>query len=103
MRPTKQPKKLRFGLSGGFRSAKVKVGSGVDEDHDRIAAVRARVGSDFELRMDANEQYSLDGAMALERAVRGYDVALFEQPLNREDLAGLAKLRRSGTTPICGR
>lgn len=84
----------------GFRSAKVKVGSGVDEDHDRIAAVRARVGSDFELRMDANEQYSLDGAMALERAVRGYDVALFEQPLNREDLAGLAKLRRSGTTPI---
>ena len=32
-------------LKAGFRSAKIKVGSGVEADHDRIAAVREAVGA----------------------------------------------------------
>ncbi len=98
--PDEAAKEAAVWVARGFCSAKVKVGSGVEEDHDRIAAVRAQVGTDFELRMDANEQYSLNDALTLERAVRGYDVALFEQPVNRRDLDGLAELRRLGTTPI---
>lgn len=41
----------------GFRSAKIKVGSGINADCDRIAAVRAAVCSEMALRIDANESY----------------------------------------------
>tara|TARA_Y100001934_G_scaffold282616_1_gene397178 strand:+ start:1766 stop:2890 length:1125 start_codon:yes stop_codon:yes gene_type:complete len=87
-------------LDAGFKSAKIKVGSGVQADHDRVAAVRATVGSDFQLRMDANEQYDVAGALALCDAVRAYDLQLFEQPVPADNLAGLAQIRRSGGIPI---
>ena len=47
-------------LKAGFKSAKIKVGSGVEKDRDRVAAVREVVGKDFKLRIDANTQYDAD-------------------------------------------
>src|SRR5262249_37047135 len=40
----------------GYRSAKVKVGAGVEADRDRVAAVRATV-PDMNIRVDGNEGY----------------------------------------------
>lgn len=40
--------------SRGFRSAKIKVGGGIEADRDRVKAVRAAVGPDFNIRIDAN-------------------------------------------------
>jgi L-Ala-D/L-Glu epimerase len=87
-------------LNAGFKSAKIKVGSGVAADHDRVAAVREAVGSEFELRMDANEQYAVDGALELCAAVREYNLQLFEQPVIADDLSGLAQIRKQGGIPI---
>src|SRR5690606_17849598 len=49
----------------GFRSAKVKVGGGIEADRDRIRAVREAVGADFQLRIDANAGYDADTSIAL--------------------------------------
>ena len=38
----------------GFRSAKIKVGGGIEADRDRVLAVRAAVGDGMQLRIDAN-------------------------------------------------
>ncbi len=87
-------------LNAGFRSAKIKVGSGVEADHDRIAAVRAAVGSAMKLRIDANLQYDADTSLQLCRLVKPYDLQLFEQPAHLRDLAGLARVRREGGIPV---
>ena len=83
-------------LDAGFASAKIKVGSGVDKDRDRVAAVRDAVGPAMQLRMDANTQYDADTALQLCRAVKQFDMQLFEQPVPKDDLAGLARVRREG-------
>lgn len=83
-------------LDAGFASAKIKVGSGVAKDRDRVAAVRDAVGPAMKLRMDANTQYDADTALELCRAVKQFDMQLFEQPVPKDDLAGLARVRREG-------
>ena len=87
-------------LKAGFRSSKIKVGSGVEADHDRIEAVRAAVGSAMKLRIDANCQYDADTSLRLCRMVRQYDLQLFEQPVPQKDLAGMARVRREGGIPV---
>ena len=87
-------------LEAGFKSAKIKVGSGIEADRDRIAAVREAVGSAFKLRIDANTQYDADTSIRLCKLIRKYDLQLFEQPAPKDDLAGLARVRREGGIPV---
>jgi muconate cycloisomerase len=87
-------------LDAGFRSTKIKVGSGVEADRDRIAAVRQAVGSAMKLRIDANTQYDADTSLKLCRMVKQFDLQLFEQPAPKDDIAGLARVRREGGIPI---
>lgn len=87
-------------LNAGFKSAKIKVGSGVEKDRDRVAAVREVVGKDFKLRIDANTQYDAETSLKLCKEIRKYDLQLFEQPAPKDDLAGLARVRREGGIPV---
>jgi muconate cycloisomerase len=86
--------------NAGFRSAKIKVGSGVEADRDRIAAVRSAVGPTMQLRIDANCLYDADTSLRLARLVREFDLQHFEQPAPQHDLAGLARVRREGGIPV---
>jgi muconate cycloisomerase len=52
------------------------------------------------LRVDANEAYTVDDAIRLARAITPFDVSLFEQPVQRRDLAGMAKVRKAVEIPI---
>jgi muconate cycloisomerase len=87
-------------LKAGFRSAKIKVGSGVEADCERIEAVRAAVGSAMKLRIDANMQYDADTSLRLCRMVKQFDLQLFEQPVPQRDLEGMARVRRDGGIPV---
>jgi len=94
--PDEAAAEARRWLEAGFRSAKIKVGSGVEQDRDRVAAVRDAVGGAMKLRMDANQQYDAANALELCKAVRQFDLQLFEQPVPKDDLEGLARVRREG-------
>ncbi len=98
--PEEAAAEARQWLKAGFRSAKIKVGSGIEADRDRIEAVRAAVGSAMKLRIDANMQYDADSSLKLCRMVKQFDLQLFEQPAPRDDLAGLARVRREGGIPV---
>ncbi len=87
-------------LKAGFHSAKIKVGSGIDKDHQRVAAVRDAVGSAMKLRIDANLQYDADTSLKLCRLLKPYDLQLFEQPAHLRDLQGMARVRREGGIPV---
>ena len=87
-------------VDAGFKSMKIKVGNVVAEDSARVMAVRDAVGPGINLRMDANQQCSVDEALALCAAVKSCDMQLFEQPIAKENLEGLARVRREGGIAI---
>jgi len=85
----------------GFRTIKMKIGSGkVQDDVDRVSAVREAIGDQVNLRADANNSYSVDKAIQLGRKIRRYELAYLEQPINSRNLAGLAKVRQRTGIPI---
>jgi len=85
----------------GFRSAKIKVGGGIEADRDRIEAVREAVGPGMALRIDANAGYDADTAIRLAHLVQRCELQLFEQPVAADDLAGMARVRReAGGVPV---
>ncbi len=98
--PEEAAREARRWLDCGFRSTKVKVGGGIEADRDRIAAIRAEVGGAMTLRVDANTGYDADTAVRLAKLLRPFDLQLFEQPVPRDDLEGLARVRREGGIPV---
>jgi muconate cycloisomerase len=87
-------------LERGFVSAKIKVSGASPEGHDRVAAVRAAVGDRMALRVDFNESLQREEAIAVIRRLEPYDLVLCEQPISRDDIPGLAAIRRGVGIPI---
>lgn len=80
----------------GLRAAKVKVGFGLDRDHENLQAARGVLGPDVTLFADANQAWTLDEALAAVPVLREAGVAWLEEPLDGDDAASLARLRREG-------
>ncbi|MCW3844593.1 dipeptide epimerase [Micromonospora yasonensis] len=76
----------------GFTVLKLKVGTDARGDLDRVRAVRAAVGPDVRIRLDANQGWTPREAVRVIRGIEdaGLDVELVEQPVHRRDLDGLA-------------
>lgn len=70
----------------GFRCVKVKVGIG--DDAGRLAAVRAVLGPDIAIRVDANGAWTVEEATATLRALAPVGIELCEEPVH-----GLAQTR----------
>ncbi|MGN6703710.1 MAG: mandelate racemase/muconate lactonizing enzyme family protein, partial [Burkholderiaceae bacterium] len=98
--PDEAAAEARKWFDRGFRSAKVKVGGGIEADRDRLMAVREAVGPSMALRADANAGYSVDDAIALGRLLEPVNLQLLEQPVADDDLEGMARVRRSIGTPV---
>ena len=84
----------------GFRALKIKVGLDLNEDIKRVAAVRDAVGAKVELRVDANQGYTVDQAIMFAEAMKSLDVVVVEQPVNASDLAGLRRVTEESEVPI---
>jgi L-Ala-D/L-Glu epimerase / N-acetyl-D-glutamate racemase len=95
-------------LSGKF--LKVKIGGGrihgtwparVDPrlDATRLQAVREAVADDVTIIADANQSYTPSAAI---RLINGLDIdpCMFEQPVDQEDLVGLAHVARAAKSPV---
>ena len=87
-------------LAQGFRTAKIKVSGAGDEGVQRVAAVRAAVGDRMALRVDFNESLAAPDAAAFIRRLEPYALTLVEQPVSRDDIAGLARIRREIAIPL---
>lgn len=81
-------------VAAGFDCVKVKVGvRGLDEDVDRLRAVRRTVGPAVAIRADANGAWDRQTAESAVDRLATLDLAYLEQPLPAADLAGAAALR----------
>lgn len=92
----------RRAVTAGFQCIKLKVGMLGDPslESERIWAVRAAIGPDSQLRLDANEAWTLEQAETILHQVREVDIQFVEQPLARTHLAGMRTLRQQTGIPI---
>ncbi|WP_181156937.1 MULTISPECIES: mandelate racemase/muconate lactonizing enzyme family protein [unclassified Microbacterium] len=88
-------------VTAGFGCLKIKVSVA----HDTVAglqAVRAAVGPDITLRIDANQAWGAETAIRVIRAAEdaGLALELVEQPVAAHDLDALAEVTSAVDTPI---
>lgn len=84
----------------GFKALKVKVGVNPKEDVERIKLIRKRVRSDVAIRIDANEGWTPTQAVEVLKELERFNVEFAEQPVQAEDLEGLARVKEESTIPV---
>jgi L-alanine-DL-glutamate epimerase-like enolase superfamily enzyme len=88
-------------MERGFPGVKVKIGRADHrEDEQRIAAVRALIGPEVDLMVDANMVWTAAEALERGRRLEQYDLYWYEEPTIPEDVAGHAMLARELSVPI---
>lgn len=90
-------------LNSGFSLMKVKLGFGVDDD----IAVMQRIGQALQgkavsLMIDTNHAYGRAEALRLGRALDGFGLRWYEEPVVPEDIDGYVEMRAKLTMPIAG-
>lgn len=84
----------------GFRAVKIKVGSQLENDVERLTRVREAVGPSVNIMMDANQGLTVPAALELAAAVKPLKITWFEEPINHTDFAGYAHIRRQSGMAI---
>ena len=84
----------------GFKGIKIKVGSTLERDLRRLAAVRKAIGPDVTLAIDGNGKWDLPTCLRFCRAAEAFDVFWFEEPLWYDDVKGHAQLARATRIPL---
>ena len=87
--PADMAKNARALADKGVRHFKIKVHGDVEEDVARVAAVRAELGPDAHLTVDANQSYAPKDAIRALNLMAESRIDLAEQPVKANDLAGL--------------
>ncbi|MCY4223752.1 MAG: dipeptide epimerase [Bacteroidetes bacterium] len=72
-------------LERGFKCLKVKLGLNYEEDIDRLRALRSLCPDHIDIRVDANQGYSIDQTRNLAIESAQLRLELIEQPLKRGD------------------
>lgn len=94
-------KEMEEYVSEGFGAVKMKVGGepmGVDAD--RVRAVRDAVGPKVDILIDANNKWNAYEAIRFGRMVEKYDPYWFEEPVEPDDFAGCAEVKKALDIPV---
>lgn len=85
----------------GYKMLGLKIGPDPKTALITLEAVRATVGPEVPILVDANAGFaSYDAAVKVLKSMERFDLALIEQPLKGHDLAGMARLCTDLVTPI---
>jgi L-alanine-DL-glutamate epimerase-like enolase superfamily enzyme len=86
----------------GFRTLKLRAGfeRTTDQLVDRLRAIRAAVGPEPRLRIDAGGAWDLDTATERIQGIAPFRIQYVEQPMAAWDVTGHAALRERVRTPI---
>lgn len=88
--------------AAGFPAVKMKIGFGARIDAHRVAAVRAAIGPDVLLAVDANCAYDAGTAIASAHAVAEHDVYWYEEPVAPTQVAAYLDIRRAAPMQLAG-
>lgn len=99
--PGAMARQAKRGREAGFRTFYLKVGSDDPRvDLDRVAAVRAEIGPEGRIRVDANEAWSAGEAIRMIRELAHYGLEYVEQPVSGRLLDAMAYVRSRADVPL---
>ena len=88
-------------IAAGHTRVKIKVGlPRLDEDLERVAAVRQIIGPRRLLMVDANQLWDLPAARRAAKALAAFDIFWLEEPLPAEDIGAYERLRAAIDIPL---
>lgn len=90
----------RAWLNQGFECIKYKISSDISDFAHLISEVRKQFGYGFSIRIDANQGLTEKLAMDLIASIERYDISLLEQPIQRDDIQGMATITKGSGIPI---
>lgn len=81
----------------GYTTIKFKVGSdwgkNMERDVRRMEKVRAAVGPDIEIAVDANQVWDVEDAVKFADLIRPYNPAWYEEPVHSHDMNAIKEVR----------
>lgn len=88
-------------LAAGFSAVKIKIGrENLEEDLERIKAVRELIGPDVTFMVDANYSMSVEKAIKAANAFKQYDILWFEEPTIPDNYKGYAEISKATGMPL---
>lgn len=79
----------------GFQVIKVKLGDNPEKDIIRIKAIRAQIGDEIPLRLDANQGWNVDSAIMVLNELATYNIQFCEEPIARWNFMELSGIRKA--------
>jgi L-alanine-DL-glutamate epimerase-like enolase superfamily enzyme len=98
--PPRMAEKAKLYQKQGFKAIKVKLGTGKDEDIQRVKQIRKAIGEDLPIRIDANQGWDYNTAVLILRALESYGIQYCEQPLAHWDYENMRRLREKTSIAI---
>ncbi len=99
-KPEKMAKDALKIREAGFQSIKVKLGESKDADIERIKRIREAVGFGIPLRVDANQGWNTDEAIATLKALGPYNIQYCEEPIPRWNYTELGRVSKESPVPV---
>ncbi len=87
-------------IDNGFTHIKVKLGETTEKDVERIRRIREGIGNDIPLRIDANQGWSVETAIATLQALQPYNVEHCEEPIPRWNYTELPRVKKESPIAI---
>lgn len=92
---------IRRYLDTGFNAVKIKVGrKNLEEDVERVAAVREFIGNDITFMVDANYSMTVMKAIRAANEFMKYDIHWFEEPTIPDNYKGYAEIAKATGVPL---
>jgi L-alanine-DL-glutamate epimerase-like enolase superfamily enzyme len=93
--PKEMAERTKVIVDEGCTALKLKVGTTLQEDVERVQRVRDAVGPDVIITVDFNQACTPKEAIERLHKMEPCHIAVAEQPVKRDDLKGLAAVRRN--------
>lgn len=92
---------IRGYLAAGFDGVKIKIGQPtLEQDVERVRAVRELIGPDVTFMVDANYSMSVEDAQKAAQAFAPFDITWFEEPTIPDDYKGYGRIAETSPIPL---
>ncbi|MFJ8235560.1 mandelate racemase/muconate lactonizing enzyme family protein [Ureibacillus sp. NPDC094379] len=99
--PEKMAEEAKQLISQGTTCLKIIVGTDLVTDIERIRAVSTVIGRNIQMRIDVNQGWkNRSTAISVLKQIDDLNIDWIEQPINADDLLGLADVRKNTSIPI---
>lgn len=93
-------KQARELVSMGIRVFKIKMGSGIDQDVERVRVVRDVIGPKPVVYVDFNQAYTPKMTVEISKKLQDFNIEFLEQPVPADDISGMKFARDNSAIPV---